>query len=419
MRVVLIAPFYSRDAAGESWSTYKWVQGISERCDATVLTTHQTGWHPDHSPVSAREVVNWPDVKPPNRLRRLNWELKPSYVLFYSRARRWLKHAIERGDKIDLVHQINPLALRYPCPARGLGVPYIIGPLAGSLPTPKGFKSQGTDRQWFRKLRHLDQLRLRIDPWLRGSYSGANVVLGVAPYVRDLLRHIPLHRFEVMAETGIEQVAASPKSAPSPGRPLRLLYAGRIIRTKGVLDAIRAVAIAAKKCHVELDVLGDGDSLADCRLLAQDLGIGDRVRFHGRRPRCEVFARCDEADVFFFPSFREPSGNVVFEAMSRGLPVITSTKGGPAHVVTENCGIRVEPSNPEQYSKALADAIASFSQNPEQLPKMSAAALQRIESLAMWGKKIDRLMDTYRGALPKHLVGTEALPVPGPATIEV
>ena len=49
------------------------------------------------------------------------------------------------------------------------------------------------------------------------------------------------------------------------------------------------------------------------------------------------------ADVFVFPSYREPGGNVVFEAMSFGLPLVVGDRGGPGSAVDERSGIRVPP----------------------------------------------------------------------------
>ncbi|MBK9991693.1 MAG: glycosyltransferase family 4 protein [Verrucomicrobia bacterium] len=343
MRVLVIAPSYDLNTPGESWSTYKWVQGISASCETVVLTQHRRGWDQAKSPTAAAKVINWDEPKWPGMNGRIGWELKPGYIAFYYRARKWIKQALRRGEHFDLIHQINPLALRYPCPARNLGVKYIIGPLAGSLTTPEAFKATTPERQWYRKLRHLDTLRLRYDPWLKSSYAGAAAIIGVAPYVQALLSACAPRRFEIMAETGVEEVCPAPKSAPKAGEPLRLLFVGRLIRTKGILEAIESVAMAAKHCAITFDIVGTGDLAAECQKLVTRLGLGEIVRLHGRVSKEEVFRWYDRSDAFLFPSYREPSGNVVFEAMSRGLPVIGSSIGGPGYVITDACGYRVEP----------------------------------------------------------------------------
>jgi glycosyltransferase involved in cell wall biosynthesis len=393
MKVLLIAPYYNKRVPGESWSTFKWVEGVSAACETTVLTCHRAGWDAAGSPVAATRVIDWKEPQLPGIKGRVAWELKPGYPFFYQKARRWIRGAIAAGERFDVIHQLNPLALRYPSPAAGLGVPYILGPLAGSLPTPEGFGETAREKLWFRKLRKLDRFRLRHDPWLRSTYSGAAAVVGVAPYVRDLLEACGPARFEIMSETGVENVSRIGKRAPRGGDPLRLLFVGRIIRTKGVIDAVRAVARV--KADVTLDVLGEGDMLEACKTEASRLGADDRIRFHGRVGRDEVFEWYDRSHVFLFPSFREPSGNVVFEAMSRGLPVVTSSVGGPGYVVDDSCGLKVAPTDPEGYAAGIADAILAMASS-ERLEILSCGALERMREIALWPRKIEDLLRLYR-----------------------
>jgi glycosyltransferase involved in cell wall biosynthesis len=399
VKVLLIAPFFDRTVPGESWCTYKWVRGISEKCDATVLTTHSFDWNPVDSPAPARAIVNWEFRPLSGRMARLGYELKPQYMGFYLRARRWIKAERRRGWSFDLVHQVNPVAVRYPSPVVGLGVTYLTGPHAGSLPTPSGFLSEGNDDQWFRKLRALDGWRIRHDPWLKNSLAGAASVMGVAPYLNDLLRPAGVKRFDVMAETGPEVVVAESKPEPSADRPLRLLFVGRVIWTKGVIHAIQAVALAASRAKITLDIVGTGDMADACRAEAERLSVSHIVTFHGRRPRTEVYQWYKKCDVFLFPSFREPSGTVVFEALGFGLPIITATTGGPGYVVTPHCGITVNPETPEQYARDLAEAIIRLASNRSLVALMSKAALQRVDEVASWDKRLDRLMTIYRDVL--------------------
>jgi len=399
MRVLLLAPQYDAGVPGESWSTYKWIQGISAYCETVVLTQHWPGWDCRQSPTAAQLVVNWDEPRIPGLNRRITWELKPTYPLFYRRARKWIIQAQRRGEVFDLVHQINPLALRYPCPARGLGLKYLVGPLAGSLPTPPTFNDGLAMSQWYRVLRRFDSIRLRHDPWLKDSYALAAAVIGVAPYVRELLSHCVPKRFEIMAETGVEEVFTKPKPAFQKGRPLRLLFVGRLIRTKGILEAIESVAQASRHCPVILDVVGSGILMGECLRLARKLDAIQHINFHGWLPRSEVFTWYDRSDAFLFPSYREPSGNVVFEAMSRGLPVITSTIGGPGYMVTAECGLCVPPQSRASYVAGLHTAIISLAQNPDLLASLSAGALRRVTETALWPAKIERMLTLYRDIL--------------------
>jgi glycosyltransferase involved in cell wall biosynthesis len=360
-----------------------------------VLTQHRSGWEGEKSPISATRIINWTSPLFLGMNSRLILELNPAYIFFYRRARQWIRHALTRGERFDIVHQINPMALRYPCPAQKLGLKYIVGPLGGSVPTPPALRATTQERHWYRKLRAFDQLRLRYDPMLRRSFSDAALVLGVAPYVQDVLKECGVRRFEVMSETGVEGVVSAPKSSRVMNLPLRLIFVGRIIETKGVLEAIQAVASASKRCAVTFDIIGIGELAGKCEQLATTLGISEIVRFHGKIPHDEVLRRYDESDVLLFPSYREPSGNVVFEAMGRGVPVITSTIGGPGYVVTDACGIRVEPTSRTAFVAGLSDAIVSIAESPAILSEMSKASIERMGEIALWPKKIARMLELY------------------------
>ena len=394
LKILLLAPYYSATNPGESYSTYHWVKGISERFETVTLTLQKKGWDPSLSPTESTKVISWDDMELPRKVQRLAWELKPGYLKFYHHARRWIKSQIKQGWDFDLVHQINPLAMRYPCPAAGLGIDFIVGPLAGSLETPKGFRSESVDDQWFRKLRNIDRTRLRYDPWLRRTFEQSSLNLGVAPYVEELLGP-KSSRFEIMSEIGLEQTHLHKTAKAHPKEPLKLLFVGRIIRTKGVIDAIRAVARLKQPKNVTFDIIGDGDLKKACEQESLKLGLENIVNFHGRIPRNEVENWYRKSDVFLFPSFREPSGNVVVEALSNGLPVITCDNGGPGYVINESCGLLVTPNSPETFPRMLAEAIETLVQSPEKMEALSENALRRAHELFPWPNKIDRLAAFY------------------------
>ncbi len=162
-----------------------------------------------------------------------------------------------------------------------------------------------------------------------------------------------------------------------------------------MIDAIRAVRNLPDPRKVEFNIVGDGDMKSECEQAAKKLGLSNIVRFHGRLPRAQVDEWYQTSHIFLFPSFREPSGNVVFEAMAKGLPVIGSASGGPGYVIQEECGIKVIASNPEKYAADLAQAIMSFVNDSELLPRLSQAAIKRVGKIGLWSAKIDRLAQRY------------------------
>lgn len=399
LRLLLLAPACDGTDTGEAWSTFQWVARLARRHDVTVLAYHKRGRPPLASQLPGVRVVEWRDVPLVGRFERFNSMFKPGWAAFAARARRWTRAALAAGERFDLAHQLAPLAPRFPCPVAGLGPAWVIGPVGGGVAAPPGFAAELGGLPWYVRLRALDAWRLRRDPLLRRSFAGAVLVLGVAPYVRELLADVPLRRFEVESETGIEGLPA-PEPRP-PGRPgeLPLLFVGRVIRTKGVLYAVRALARLPDLPGVTLEVVGDGDDRGACEAAARQAGLDGRVRFRGRLPRAEVEACYRRARAFVFPSLREASGNVVYESMRHALPVVACRSGGPAHVVDASSGLLVDPHGPEDLVAGLAGALRALAADPARVERLGAGARARVAALATWDAKVARLESLYREVL--------------------
>jgi glycosyltransferase involved in cell wall biosynthesis len=395
MRVLILAAGCDATDVGEAWSSYQWVSRLAKTQDVTLLTYRKRGRISAEEQLPGVRVVEWLDLPLLRRCDRFNSMLKPGYFRFYSLARRWIRRALQRGERFDLIHQLSPLAIRYPSAGVGWGVPLLVGPLAGSIETPEGFSSELACGRWYAKLRDLDRWRLRHDLWLRSTLKRADMIIGVAPYVQRLLGELCPRRFEVMSETGISALPdANPERFNRPGG-VRLLCVGRVIRAKGVRDAVRALAHLRDLPGVTLDVVGDGDDLPACRREAAALNLNERIHFHGRLTRDSIDAHYARSDAFLFPSLREPSGNVVLEAMSHGLAMIVAANGGPGWAVTDACGYRIMPLTPEHYAGALAAAVREMVENPDRARAMGLAARQRIQEHYLWDSKVRWMCKLY------------------------
>jgi len=398
-KLLLITSGCNDVGVGEVWSSFQWVTRLAKLHDVTVLTCRGRRKGSPGLRLDNAHVVEWVDIPLVGKFERFNAMVNPGYASFYRRARSWIKKRLRMGEQFDLAHQITPLALRYPSPAAGLGIPLVIGPLGGSLETPEAFQGDFGGAAWYTKLRKIDRWRLRHDPWLRRSFRSADLVIGVAPYVRDLLDGLISGQFELMSETGVVDLPPVQARRPLGERPLQLLYVGRIVRSKGVRDAIRALAQLGDIGPLRFDVVGWGEDLEPCRREVHELGLRDKVVFMGRLPRKEVDPLYASADAFLFPSFREPSGNVILEAMSYGLPLIVADRGGPGFVVDDSCGVRIPVANPEQFASLIAAAIRKFAQAPDLIARMGAAAREKVRQQFLWDSKVGRMTDMYERVL--------------------
>jgi glycosyltransferase involved in cell wall biosynthesis len=113
---------------------------------------------------------------------------------------------------------------------------------------------------------------------------------------------------------------------PAPARdPLAFLFLARLVPTKGLDDALRALALvrAAGKAAT-LDVVGDGPSRSGAEALARELGLGAAVRFHGQVPEAETVRFYATSGALVLPTEREGFSMTIFQAVAAGLPVLTT-----------------------------------------------------------------------------------------------
>jgi len=404
LKLLLIASGCDGTDVGELSNSFQWANRLRKRHDVTLLTYRKRDRPSAVPQLPGVRVIEWLDLPFMKRWERFSSILKPGYISFYVHARRWLKNHLRSGETFEVAHQVTPASLRYPSPAAGLGIPLLIGPVGGSIDNPVGFQSELRNDPWYTKLRLLDKWRLRHDPLLRRSFASANCILCVTPYVKSLLGNLPSHEVEVMSDNGVTELPPPRSSVKKDEKRLRMLFVGRMIRTKGARDAIRAIAKLQDLEGITFDVIGDGYDLATCKEEAQKLGVENTVTFHGRLPRKEIDAFYARSDVFLFPSFREAGGIAVFEAMSHGLAMIVADRGGPGFVVDDSCGIRIPVTDPERFADQIAGAIRKLAAAPDLVAAMGKAAREKIQRQFLWDMKIERIEEIYRRVSAEYAV---------------
>jgi glycosyltransferase involved in cell wall biosynthesis len=222
---------------------------------------------------------------------------------------------------------------------------------------------------------------------LRSTYSNAARILVTSPHLYDLFPSSYHHKMQIFVEHGVEASLPRGLREQSAAKRLRLLYVGRIVRTKGLRDGIRALAHVPGDIEVTLDVVGEGPDMPYCAGEVSRLALTNKVRFHGKLPRSEVDDFYSRADALLFPSFREATGGVIFEAMAAGLPQICAHFGGPAAIVTEKTGLLVNPTSPAQYPLDLASAIAKLANDRSLMARLSQGSIRRIDDEYIWPRR--------------------------------
>ncbi|MCU1268054.1 MAG: glycosyltransferase, family [Acidobacteria bacterium] len=172
----------------------------------------------------------------------------------------------------------------------------------------------------------------------------------------------------------------------SKGLPL-LLFIGRFIPAKGLLDVIRACALLRDRGQqFMLLAVGDGPARLEAENEVARLGLRDHVRFPGYIPEQETVGFYANSTALLFPTYHyEGFPMVIFNAAAAGLPIITTRIRAAADYLKEpdNC-LWVEPRSPELVAERIRDLLgdaerraAMRANNKRLAAEFSAAAVTR------------------------------------------
>ena len=133
---------------------------------------------------------------------------------------------------------------------------------------------------------------------------------GVSVPIKVVSNGIDLNKYEQAAKTSLVK------------NP-HLIHAGRISFEKNADVILKAFALVLKKIPgATLDIVGDGPALASLKVEARQLGIDEKVTFHGFVPHDDLVRMYPSFDLFLTASTMETQGLVALEAITCGLPCV-------------------------------------------------------------------------------------------------
>lgn len=178
--------------------------------------------------------------------------------------------------------------------------------------------------------------------------------------------------------------------------PFRLIAtASADVPLKGLDYLLKAMAsLKSRYPALELLVIGSRKHGGHTDQLINKLGINDKIRFFTNLTTDEIKALYAESTIAVVPSLYEGFGLPAGEAMSCGIPVI-STTGGALPEVVGDAGVQV----PIKDSPAMAAAIANLLDNPDKREKLGAAGRNRILEKFSWDVAAKQMTHYYYNLL--------------------
>lgn len=152
----------------------------------------------------------------------------------------------------------------------------------------------------------------------------------------------------------IEPYAALKKTTSLDGRPLRFLFLGEIGQRKGVFDILRALSTHMDEIKEKVQLkIGGNKNEGQLIKMISDNKLSDIVTFEGFVSGEKKNQLLNWADIFILPSFNEGLPISILEAMSYGLPIISTAVGGIPEVVDKTNGVIVKPGDADDIYNAM------------------------------------------------------------------
>lgn len=208
----------------------------------------------------------------------------------------------------------------------------------------------------------------------------------------------PLERFTI-----IPNAVDTRRFTPPEDRPLGtlsdeplLLYHGRVDRRKGVLVLLDAFAALSEERPLRLAVSGIGPDLDAVSERARELGLEDKVEIVGYSPNDEVPAVYRRGELFVTPTFAEGFSSTILEAMSTGLPIVSTRAVGVVDCLRhEENALLSEVGEAE----SLAAELRRMLDDAALREHLAAQGLEEARTLYSWSAIAGRIVDVYRELL--------------------
>jgi glycosyltransferase involved in cell wall biosynthesis len=317
---------------------------------------------------------------------------------------------LNKISPFDVVHANLPLVPNFAIPEE-----LETGLVCTVHSTWKG-EAEAIKSEGFRKVNLNEKFMLEFNAFLRSSekrlMKRADALIAVSQYTKKELTefyNVGEEKIHVIYNgVDVEKFKPPSRGKADLRRELGLasdrrmiLFVGRLYSRKGLPTLLQAAREVVKDfTDAQFVISGGGfkQNEEKLRKLARQKAIEDNVSFVGYFPDENLPNLYAAADVFVLPALYENFPFAILEAMSTGLPVISTQVGGiPELVIDKQSGLLTEPGNHEQ----LADAIVRLLQDSNFAEKLGRKARQLVEEKFAWPLITRQVIDLYRNIAQK------------------
>ena len=310
---------------------------------------------------------------------------------------------VNKTEKFDIVHYVTFGSLLLPNFMSLMPTKFILGPVGGGEIIPLKFIGEFSLKGKMAEIiRHIVHYLQIINPLFLLQCYRSDKILARTKETYNMIPFFFRHKVELMLETGVPEELLDYKSKKEHNnKEIRIITIGRFVHWK--ISILTLKVILEFKNHYDIPfkyyLVGDGYERKNLENFCKNNGLEENVIFTGKVTREEVFEYLSQSDIYFSTTFKEGGSWAFFEAVSMGLPVACLKISGPDMIVADGCGIKVDPTNPEEVIENLSRGLYQLSTSPELRAELSNNAKDSLLENLTWQKMMKRIEGIYEEVL--------------------
>lgn len=300
----------------------------------------------------------------------------------------WQKEAIKiarelnKTQKFDIVHHMTYVTCVLPTHMHELGIPFLLGPVAGGdrIPSIIKYPMQLKDRI-FERIRLLSQIIFTSTFNFGRTVNDASLILVATEDTARLIPKKYRDKVRIFQAVGLREDIFMPEPVRYNHDIPQFLMAGRMLYLKGYELGISAFVKALERgLNAHLTILGDTENSAAMEKYKEKIRsicgshLGKEIFVFPKVEYNKMKQFYDRFDVLINCSLRDSGCFVVMEAMARGMAVITLDTGGPKVNTTVETAMKVKPAPFEKTVDEFTNYIIELGNNPMIARRMGSEA---------------------------------------------
>lgn len=272
------------------------------------------------------KFVHVPDTIKPSKISK--------DISYYFQYKQWHKNAYLKAkeiidtENIDIVHFLNPTGFKDPGYLWKLDRPYIWGPIAAVHNYPLAlYKPLSTVEKlkafFYRRLVH--NFLFNFDPQVRKAIKRSTLIGASTPQTHKSLMSVHHRESFFLPENGITNIERSTPIEFKEGAKLEIVALGSLCVRKNVILILEALKLLRNNYHDKLllHIVGSGNLMEQLKRYAADNQLNDMITWHGQVSRNDAQRILSNSHLLIITSLSEGTPTTIWEAMSKGVPIIT------------------------------------------------------------------------------------------------